>query len=203
VLDPGGHAAGRTREDNIRLDPTKLTIDVSDGPISARQNPASALRALLDTGRETTHNTLSVLVTLGTTQSKVLRLINALRQLAAEGSAGNAKRSACAVLPPGREMALRPRDAYFRASACSSAHDDEHGINRALARRRQRRSGGALSAGDSRAGAGAAHQRDVLRFLLDLHHADTGIELHGVARRDGRLLLRILDEPVSSTPTTR
>jgi arginine/lysine/ornithine decarboxylase len=38
--------------DGIRLDPTKLTIDVSASGIQRPQNPASALRALFDPGRE-------------------------------------------------------------------------------------------------------------------------------------------------------
>jgi arginine/lysine/ornithine decarboxylase len=190
------------REDNIRLDPTKLSIDVSDGPMSARQLQRALYERYSIQVEKTTHNTLSVLVTLGTTQSKVLRLINALRQLAVGRGAGS-EAMRLPVLPPLTEMARRPRDAYFGPSRLRSLTDDEHGINTALV--------GAVSAyqvvpyppGIPVLVPGQRITRDVLRFLLDLHHADTGIELHGVARRDGRLLLRILDEPVSSTPTTR
>jgi hypothetical protein len=87
--------------------------------------------------------------------------------------------------------------------ACDPSRIDEHGINAALRRRRQRDQVVPYPPGIPVLVPGQRITREVLRFLLDLHHADTGIELHGVARRDGRLLLRILDEPVSSTPTTR
>ncbi len=36
-----------------------------------------------------------------------------------------------------------------------------------------------------------ANRHAALRFLLDLHHAEGAVELHGMARAEGRLLLRV------------
>jgi arginine/lysine/ornithine decarboxylase len=55
------------RGDGVRLDPTKLTIDVSRAGCSARELQKALYEKHSIQVEKITHNTLSVLVTLGTT----------------------------------------------------------------------------------------------------------------------------------------
>ncbi|WGL16310.1 aminotransferase class V-fold PLP-dependent enzyme [Microbulbifer bruguierae] len=103
--------------DGIRLDPTKVTIDVGCAGVSA---PAAQARLFAEFGiqvEKNTHNTLSFLVTIGTTESKVLRLKQALRRLSED--AGQADATAYVIsqrgqkLPPLSSIDALPRRAYF------------------------------------------------------------------------------------------
>lgn len=176
--------------DAVRLDPTKLTIDVSAAALSARQLQRALYEQYSIQVEKVTHNTLSVLVTLGTTQSKVLRLVAALRELAQTGDAGKIVRMP--TLPPLGELALRPREAYFSALEKLSLTSDEHGINPALVDRISAEQVVPYPPGIPVLVPGQRITGEVLRFLLDLHHSEGAVELHGVSREDGRPMLRVV-----------
>ncbi|AXK40258.1 ornithine decarboxylase [Crenobacter cavernae] len=100
--------------EGVRLDQTKLTVDVTQSG-----QPAEALRAVLFERfniqvEKTTYNTITFLVSLGTTRSKMTRLADALGRLASEKRGGPAQSPL--KLPPLPEMtplACLPRDAFF------------------------------------------------------------------------------------------
>lgn len=178
------------RGDRIRLDPTKLTIDVSAANLNARQLQQELYAEYAIQVEKVTHNTLSVLVTLGTTQSKVLRLLSALHKLASPGSGAGTE--SLPELPPLGTLALRPREAYFAHTTNLPLTDDDHGVNEALLGRVCADQIVPYPPGIPVLVPGQLIDRAVLRFLLDLHHAEGGAELHGVSRRDGRLMLRVV-----------
>ncbi|MFK8043490.1 aminotransferase class I/II-fold pyridoxal phosphate-dependent enzyme [Congregibacter sp.] len=184
-------------DDSVRLDPTKLTIDVSRSGCSARDLQKALYEKHSIQVEKITHNTLSVLVTLGTTQSKVLRLINALRSLAREmpGSAINS--APPSVLPAIGTMHISPREAYFGGSEDLPLNDDTHGINKALIGRVSADQLVPYPPGIPVLVPGQGISEDVLDYLLDLYHGDSGIELHGLMKHDGRPMLRVttLDPP--------
>ncbi|TCP10331.1 arginine decarboxylase [Crenobacter luteus] len=100
--------------DGVRLDPTKLTVDVTPSGL-----PAEAVRAALF-GRfniqveKTTHNTITFLVSLGSTRAKLERLADALAQLARERRrAAPLRPLKLAPLPGISPLACLPRDAFF------------------------------------------------------------------------------------------
>ncbi|HBX73248.1 MAG TPA: ornithine decarboxylase, partial [Halieaceae bacterium] len=183
------------RDDAIRLDPLKLSVDVSASGYSARQ-----LQLLLfeDYGiqiEKVTHNTLSILVTLGSTESKVLRLLNALQALgrAAPGQAGaNPPRREGAGLPALTDFACLPRDAYFSSVVLLPLQGGERGANPALV--------GAVSAdqvvpyppGIPVLVPGQRISEEIAMFLCDLFRANAGIEIHGLVTQGDAPCLRVV-----------
>jgi arginine decarboxylase len=194
VLELDDMLPAELRDDGIRLDPTKLSIDVSAARMSARQLQRALYERYAIQVEKVTHNTVSVLVTLGTTQGKVLRLLNALGKLADSGGPGEGDGARLPALPPLADMVLRPRDAYFGATRLLPLTDDRHSLNAALLDCVSADQVVPYPPGIPVAVPGQRLSEAVLSFLLDLHHADDGIELHGVTRRDGRLMLRVVDE---------
>ncbi len=183
------------RDDAIRLDPLKLSVDVSTSGYSARQ-----LKLLLyeDYGiqiEKVTHNTLSILVTLGSTESKVLRLLNALQALAraAPGQAGaSSPRRAGAGLPALTDFACLPREAYFAPAVLVPLQEGERGVNPALV--------GAVSAdqvvpyppGIPVLVPGQRISEEIAIFLCDLVRANAGIEIHGLVTQGDAPCLRVV-----------
>lgn len=100
--------------DGVRLDPTKLTVDVTQGGL-----PAEAVRAALFERfniqvEKTTYNTITFLVSLGTTRGKMGRLADALAKLARERRrAAPLRPLELPPLPDISPLACLPRDAFF------------------------------------------------------------------------------------------
>ncbi|WOJ94326.1 aminotransferase class I/II-fold pyridoxal phosphate-dependent enzyme [Congregibacter variabilis] len=177
--------------DSVRLDPTKLTIDVSRAGCSARELQKSLYEKHSIQVEKITHNTLSVLVTLGTTQSKVLRLLKALRSLARELPQKPTPAQAPSVLPAIGDIVIPPREAYFGPSEDLPLSDESHGINRSLIGRTSADQVVPYPPGIPVLVPGQRISEDVLDYLLDLYHGDSGIELHGLMRHEGRGMLRV------------
>ncbi len=116
VLDLRDLISEEIANDNVRLDRTKLTIDVSKTGLTAKE-----VEHLLETKyniqiEKTTFNTISILITIGATQSKMNRLYFALENI--EKSTGNNRAGSYdkilkhfhLTLSP---MMFRPRYAFF------------------------------------------------------------------------------------------
>lgn len=98
-------------KDNVSLDPTKLTIDCSRSGFTARKIQLALFEHYGIQVEKVTHNTVSILVTLGTTDSKVLRLLRALQALAIKAPGDGATRiTAPATLPKLRVVTAGPAD---------------------------------------------------------------------------------------------
>ena len=176
--------------DGVRLDPTKLTIAVAPGRGSARAVQRALYERFSIQVEKVTHNTLSVLVTLGTTQGKVLRLVNALRTLDEEE--GEATPAPPPLLPPLGRLRLRPRDAYFGAAELLPLTDASHARNASLVGRISADQVVPYPPGIPVLVPGQEISDAVLEFLLDLLHSDTGTELHGLVRTDAGPRLRVV-----------
>ncbi|EED33149.1 arginine/lysine/ornithine decarboxylase [gamma proteobacterium NOR5-3] len=193
------------KDDGVRLDPTKLTIDVSRAGCSARALQKALYEKHSIQVEKITHNTLSVLVTLGTTQSKVLRLLNALRSLAREIPEKPLRLQPPSVLPAIGDIVARPREAYFGPSEDLPLSDEAHGINSGLIGRTSADQVVPYPPGIPVLVPGQRISEDVLDYLLDLYHGDSGIELHGLMRHEGRAMLRVTgntDDEHSVTAST-
>lgn len=122
-LDAEDLCGPRLAKDGIRLDPTKVTIDVGQSGLSAPDAQAALFTEFGIQVEKNTHNTLSFLVTIGTTESKVLRLKQALRQLSDDACKAGGRRVSAAgndeapvrgqTLPELSEIVALPRTAYF------------------------------------------------------------------------------------------
>ena len=180
-------------DDGIKLDPTKLSIDVSGSGMTARELQLELFEDYGVQVEKVTHNTLSVLVTLGATESKVLRLLNALKKLAIKAGTGAAnRRRSVSPLPALSEFLAIPRDAYFGPTHEIPLVADLHGLNEDIL--------GAISAdlvvpyppGIPVLIPGQVVTEDIAFFLLGLYHSSNGIEIHGLVQRGDEACLRLV-----------
>jgi arginine decarboxylase len=183
-------------DDGIRLDPTKLSIDVSASGKSARKLQLELFATHGIQVEKVTQNVLSVLVTMGATESKVLRLLSALQKLAARmpGNGGAAPRRV-SPLPALSPMRVIPRDAYFGATEDLALAAQHHGLNQALLGRASANLVVPYPPGIPVLIPGQLITADIAGFLLDLHNAGSGIEIHGLLHRDDEPSLRVVAEP--------
>lgn len=180
--------------DGIRHDPCKLSIDVRGCSLSAPELQLKLFEAYGIQVEKVTHSTLSLLVTLGTTPSKVHRLQYALEQLARQYP-GKPDASARRARPlPGLcDFACLPREAYFGAVVDVPLVGEAHGVNPALLN--------AISAdqvvpyppGIPVLVPGQRISQGVLDFLLELYRGHSGIEIHGLIEQGGEPSLRVVD----------
>jgi arginine decarboxylase len=181
-------------EDGIRLDPTKLSIDVSGSGMTARELQLALYEDYGVQVEKVTHNTLSVLVTLGATESKVLRLLNAIKKLAAKSAQrGALQRKSVSPLPALSEFKALPRDAYFGPTHEIPLVSDQHGLNREVL--------GAISAdlvvpyppGIPVLIPGQVITEDIANFLLGLYHSKNGTEIHGLVQQGDEACFRVVN----------
>src|SRR5881394_3203941 len=122
------------RRDNIRLDPTKVTVDIS----SCGYTVEDLQRELFDRYNiqveKSTFNTLTLLLTVGTTRSKVSRLYDALMRIARENRAPR-RLVQTPEIPAFTKLRYLPRDAYYCGGELLPVFDDRERVNRALAGR--------------------------------------------------------------------
>ncbi|NVJ49123.1 MAG: aminotransferase class V-fold PLP-dependent enzyme [Gammaproteobacteria bacterium] len=102
-------------QDNMGHDPLKILIDISELPYSCKTVHQYLMDEIGLEIEKYTHSTLLVLLTLGGTRSKIVRLYNALKKL----DSGKVKLSSLKrptkmpeALPP-IELAMLPADAFF------------------------------------------------------------------------------------------
>jgi arginine/lysine/ornithine decarboxylase len=81
VLELEEMITDEVRGDGLRLDPTKLTIDVSRSGYSSKQVEHLLLSKHNIQIEKSTYNTLTVLITIGATRSKLNRLFLALENI--------------------------------------------------------------------------------------------------------------------------
>ncbi len=74
-------------DDGILLDPTKVTLDISSCGYTVEELQSELLERFNIQVEKSTFNTLTLLLTIGTTRSKVSRLYDALMRIAREGRA--------------------------------------------------------------------------------------------------------------------
>jgi arginine decarboxylase len=179
-------------DEGVRLDPTKLTIDVSAAGYGARQLQRALYERYSIQVEKVTHNTLSVLVTLGTTQSKVLRLLSALGSIAREPMGKKQPVESPPLLPALGDIVCLPRKAYFGPSEQLPLTDGSHGLNRALLNRISADQVVPYPPGIPVLVPGQRISEDVLSFLLELYREDSSVEIHGLAGSDSRPMLRVV-----------
>lgn len=101
--------------DGIQLDPTKLTVDISSCGLSSDALQLQLFEEFNIQVEKTTFNTITILLTIGTTLGKVMRLENALKRIAIES---RRLRSDQTISPPPSlpsfgEVTELPRDVFF------------------------------------------------------------------------------------------
>ncbi|MGQ0512384.1 MAG: aminotransferase class I/II-fold pyridoxal phosphate-dependent enzyme [Betaproteobacteria bacterium] len=119
------------RHDGIRLDPTKVTVDVSGCGYTVDELQKELFDRYNIQIEKSTFNTITLLLTIGTTRSKVSRLYDALMRIAREKRATR-RLVRTPEIPAFTKLRYLPRDAYYCGGELVPIFDDQERVNRAL-----------------------------------------------------------------------
>jgi len=122
------------REDGILLDPTKVTIDISGCGYTVEDLQKELFERYNIQVEKSTFNTLTLLLTIGTTRSKVSRLYDALMRIARQGRPPR-RLVQTPEIPPFTQLCCLPRDAYYCGGEVLPLFDERERVTRKLAGR--------------------------------------------------------------------
>jgi len=132
VLDLNDMISDELKNDNIRLDPTKITIDVSKSGYSSKEIEHILLTKHNIQIEKTTFNTISILLTIGATYSRINRLYLALENI--EKRTGNRQISGSEHILKKFRLSIspiryRPRFAFYSETDELPLEDTENRIS--------------------------------------------------------------------------
>ncbi len=134
VLELDDLLPDEVKHDGIRLDPTKITVDVASCGMTVDDLQSELFARFNITVEKSTFNTLTLLLTIGTTRSKCSRLYDALMRIAREKRAPR-RLYRTPDLPPFTDLAFLPRDAYYATGELVPMLDENDQVNHGLAGR--------------------------------------------------------------------
>jgi len=131
VLELDDLVPEQVRHDGIRLDPTKVTIDISGCGYTVDDLQKVLFERYNIQTEKSTFNTLTLLLTIGTTRSKVSRLYDALMRIAREGRPPR-RLVQTPEIPAFTKLVFLPRDAYYCGGELLPVLDERERVNRGL-----------------------------------------------------------------------
>jgi arginine decarboxylase len=179
------------RNDNIRLDPTKITVDISSCGMTVDELQQELFTRFNITVEKSTVNTLTLLLTIGTTRSKCSRLYDALMRIARE------KRTPRRLyrtpdLPPFTELVYLPRDAYYAGGELIALLDDNDQPNQELIGRICADQIVPYPPGIPVLVPGQLITDNIVEFLIRYLRVQSKVELHGVVYQGYFPSIRVL-----------
>jgi arginine decarboxylase len=184
------------KHDGIRLDPTKVTVDISTCGYTVEDLQRELFTRFNIQVEKSTFNTLTLLLTIGTTRSKVSRLYDALMRIAREGRAPRRLYQAPDI-PEFTALRFLPRDAYYCGGESLPLLDEKDNVNKALVERVCADQITPYPPGIPVLVPGQIVTREVLDYLAGLLRSQKRMELHGIVH-DGYIpclrVLRIAEE---------
>lgn len=180
-----------TRRDGIRLDPTKVTIDISGCGYTAEDLQKELFERYNIQVEKSTFNTLSLLLTIGTTRSKVSRLYDALMRIARENKTPR-RLVQTPEIPSFTKLRFLPRDAYYCGGELVPVFDDRERVNKALAGRVCADQIVPYPPGIPVLVPGQQITKQIVEYLGDLLHSHKRMEMHGVVHEGYLPCIRVL-----------
>jgi len=179
------------RHDGIRLDPTKVTVDISHCGYTVEELQHLLFERFNIQVEKSTYNTLTLLLTIGTTRSKVSRLYDGLMRIAREGRAPR-RLYQFPDLPEFTQLRYLPRDAYYCGGESLPLLDEKDHVNPALVDRIGADQVVPYPPGIPVLVPGQLITREIVDYLAGLLRSQKRIEMHGIVY-DGYLpCLRVL-----------
>ncbi|MDH4189140.1 MAG: aminotransferase class I/II-fold pyridoxal phosphate-dependent enzyme [Betaproteobacteria bacterium] len=181
----------QTRGDGIRLDPTKVTVDVSGCGYTVEELQRELFERYNIQVEKSTFNTLTLLLTVGTTRSKVSRLYDALMRIARERRSPR-RLVQTPEIPGFTKLRFLPRDAYYCGGELVPIFDERERVNHAL--------GGRVCAdqitpyppGIPVLVPGQMITPNIVEYLGDLLRSQKRMELHGIVHEGYQPCVRVL-----------
>jgi arginine decarboxylase len=179
VLDLAELLPEEVKNDGVTLDPTKVTVDISTCGYTVEDLQRELFTRFNIQVEKSTFNTLSLLLTIGTTRSKVSRLYDALMRIAREGRAPRRLYQASDI-PEFTALRFLPRDAYYCGGEPLPILDDKDNVNKALVDRVCADQITPYPPGIPVLVPGQIVTRAVLDYLAGLLRSQKRMELHGI-----------------------
>jgi arginine decarboxylase len=191
VLELADLLPEEVRDDGIRLDPTKVTIDISGCGYTVEDLQKELFERYNIQTEKSTFNTLTLLLTIGTTRSKTSRLYDALMRISREGRA--ARRLVQTPEIPGF-TALRylPRDAYYCGGELVPIFDERERVNKAIAGRVCADQIVPYPPGIPVLVPGQRVTANIVNYLGELLRSHKTMELHGIVHEGYLPCIRVL-----------
>jgi arginine decarboxylase len=177
--------------DGIRLDPTKVTVDISGCGYTVDDLQKVLLERFNIQTEKSTFNTLTLLLTIGTTRSKVSRLYDALMRVAREKRAPR-RLVRSPEIPAFTRLRYLPRDAFYCGGELVPVFDDKERVNKALARRVGADQIVPYPPGIPVLVPGQVITRDIAEYLASLLRSQKRMEIHGVVYEGYQPCVRVL-----------
>ena len=191
VLDLADLLPDEVRDDGIRLDPTKVTIDISGCGYTVEDLQKELFERYNIQTEKSTFNTLTLLLTIGTTRSKVSRLYDALMRIARERRAPR-RLVQTPEIPGFTRLRFLPRDAYYSGGEVVPVFDERERVSEALAGRVCADQIVPYPPGIPVLVPGQLITPEIVDYLGDLLHSHKRMELHGMAYEGYLPCLRVL-----------
>jgi arginine decarboxylase len=121
-------------EDGILLDPTKITVDISQSGYTVEELQEALFERYSIQVEKSTFNTITLLLTIGTTRSKCSRLYDALARIAREKRPPKRAISSPEI-PKFTSLQFLPRDAFYVEGELVPLLDENDQVNTNLQHR--------------------------------------------------------------------
>jgi arginine decarboxylase len=181
----------QVRDDGILLDPTKVTVDITTCGYTVEDLQRQLFDRYNIQVEKSTFNTLTLLLTIGTTRSKVSRLYDALMRIAREGRAPR-RLYRFPEIPGFTKLRYLPRDAFYCGGELVPLLDEKDNVSRQLLDRVCADQIVPYPPGIPVLVPGQVITRDIVAYLVGLLRSQNRVELHGIVY-DGYLpCLRVL-----------
>jgi arginine decarboxylase len=179
VLELDDLLPDEVRHDNIQLDPTKVTVDISECGYTVDELQHELFERYNIQVEKSTFNTLSLLLTIGTTRSKVSRLYDALMRVARERRATR-RLYRTPDLPGFTHLKYLPRDAFYCGGEGLPILDDQDRINAALNGKVAADQITPYPPGIPVLVPGQVITAEIMQYLAGLLRSHKRVELHGI-----------------------
>jgi arginine decarboxylase len=179
------------RDDGIRLDPTKVTIDISGCGYTVEDLQKELFERYNIQVEKSTFNTLTLLLTIGTTRSKVSRLYDALMRIARQGRPSR-RLVQTPEIPGFTRLRYLPRDAYYCGGELVPVFDERERFNRSLAGRVCADQIVPYPPGIPVLVPGQVITQPIARYVGDLLHSHKQMEMHGIVYEGYLPCIRVL-----------
>jgi len=179
VLDLPDLLPDDVKDDGIRLDPTKVTVDVSRCGYTVEELQRELFERFNIQVEKSTFNTLTLLLTIGTTRSKVSRLYDALMRIARERRQPR-RLYQFPDIPRFTALRFLPRDAYYCGGELLPVVDERDQVNEALVDRVCCDQIVPYPPGIPVLVPGQVITREVIDYLAGLLRSQKRVEMHGI-----------------------
>jgi arginine decarboxylase len=167
------------RNDNVQLDPTKVTVDISECGYTVDELQHELFERYNIQVEKSTFNTLSLLLTIGTTRSKVSRLYDALMRIARERRSPR-RLYRTPDIPGFTQLKYLPRDAFYCGGQALAILDEHDRINTALNGKVAADQVTPYPPGIPVLVPGQVITPEIMQYLAGLLRSHKRVELHGI-----------------------